>query len=61
MARIGGEMQLGTRSSLLGEIHYNHCKVKGNADKKAGLPVWDEVDMSCIKGHGVIAQRVGVP
>ena len=46
VARIGGEMQLGTRSSLLGEIHYNHCKVKGNADKKAGLPVWDEVDVT---------------
>ena len=46
VARIGGEMQLGARSSLLAEIHYNNCRVKRNADKKAGLPVYDEVDVS---------------
>jgi hypothetical protein len=46
VARVGGEMQLGTRSSLLAELHYNHCTVKGDTKKKEGLPVWDEVDVS---------------
>ncbi|MBN1783173.1 outer membrane beta-barrel protein [bacterium] len=46
IARVGAEMKLGTRSSLMGEVHYNHCTVKGDEDKKQGLPVWDEVDVT---------------
>jgi len=46
MARAGIEYNIGSRSSLLIEAFYNSCKVKGNKEKKQGLPVWDEVDVS---------------
>jgi outer membrane protein W len=46
VARAGAEMKLGTRSSMMGEVHYNACKVKGNKEKKQGLPTWDEVDVT---------------
>jgi len=46
VARVGAEWQLGTRSSLIGELYYNNCKVKGNKEIKTGLPTWDEVDVT---------------
>ena len=45
-ARVGAEYELGSKSSLIAEMFYNNCKVKGNKDKKEGLPVWDEVDVT---------------
>lgn len=52
MARAGIEYNIGSRSSLLIEAFYNSCKVKGNKEKKQGLPVWDEVDVSGLGFRG---------
>ncbi|MBN2103086.1 outer membrane beta-barrel protein [bacterium] len=30
VGRVGAEYELGTRSSLIAEVHYNNCKVKEN-------------------------------
>jgi len=45
-ARAGIEYNIGSRSSVILEAFYNNCQVKGNKEKKEGLPVWDEVDVS---------------
>jgi hypothetical protein len=46
VARVGGEYQLGSNSSLIAELFYNACKVKGNEDKKENVPVWEEVNLT---------------
>lgn len=46
VGRVGLEYLLGRRSSLIAEAYYNGCKVKGNKSEEAGLPTWDEVDVS---------------
>lgn len=46
IARAGIEYTIGSRSSVILEAFYNNCQVKGNKEKKEGLPVWDEVDVS---------------
>jgi opacity protein-like surface antigen len=46
VARAGAEFKLGSRSSLIGEVHYNNCIVKRDKTKKEGLPEWDEVDVT---------------
>ena len=46
-AGAGLMYQLGRRSALLVELGYNGCKVSRNRDKNpAGLPVWDEINIS---------------
>lgn len=44
--RGGADLMLGSRSSLFLEAFYNICKVKRNEEKVAGLPIWEEVDVS---------------
>jgi len=46
MARIGIEYSIGQRSAVILETFYNNCRVSNNSEKKAGLPVWNEVNMS---------------
>jgi outer membrane protein W len=46
MIRAGIDYNIGSRSSLMLEAFYNSCKVKANEEKKEGLPVWEEVDVS---------------
>ena len=46
VGRAGAELLLGSRSSLIVEAYYNGCKVKGNKSEEAGLPTWDEVDVT---------------
>jgi hypothetical protein len=50
--RGGIEYQIGSRSSLTGELFYNGCKVSGNHEVVQNLPVWDEVNVS---GMGIRA------
>ncbi len=44
--RGGAELMMGSRSSLFLEAFYNICKAKRNEEKVAGLPVWEEVNVS---------------
>ena len=46
MARAGVEYALGSRSSITLEGFYNGCKVKSDRKKIAGIPSWQEVDLS---------------
>ena len=48
MLRGGAELMMGSRSSLFLEAFYNICKVKRNEEKVAGLPIWEEVNVSGI-------------
>ena len=43
---VGMMYQIGSRSALLAEIGYNGSKVSRNHKVEAGLPVWDEVNIS---------------
>jgi hypothetical protein len=52
LGRVGGEYQIGSRSSLRLEVFYNACRVKGNEEKKEGLPVWDEVNVTGLGFRG---------
>ena len=46
VGRAGLEYLLGSRSSFIVEAYYNGCKVKGNKSEEAGLPTWDEVNVT---------------
>ncbi len=46
VGRAGLEYLLGSRSSFIVEAYYNGCKVKGNKSEQAGLPTWDEVNVT---------------
>lgn len=46
VARAGLEYMLGSRSSFIVEAYYNSCKAKGKKSEEAGLPTWDEVDVT---------------
>ncbi len=48
MARAGSEWAIGSRSFFNLEAFYNCCKVKGNKKTAAGIPTWNEVDVSGI-------------
>ena len=50
MARAGIEYAIGRRSAVIMEVFYNNCRVSSDAEKKTGLPVWNEVSMS---GFGI--------
>jgi len=52
VGRVGGEYQIGSRSSLRLELFYNMCRVKGNEEKKEGMPVWDEVNLTGLGVRG---------
>jgi outer membrane protein W len=46
VGRAGVEYLLGSRSSFIVEAYYNGCKTKGNKSEEAGLPTWDEVNVT---------------
>lgn len=48
LARAGIEYAIGSRSAVILEGFYNNSRVTSNAEKKEGLPVWKEVNMSGI-------------
>lgn len=46
VGRLGFEYQVGSKSSLIGELLLNHCTVKRDQDAKENLPVWEEVNLN---------------
>ena len=46
VGRLGMEYQLGSKSSLIGELFLNHCKVKRDQKIQEGLPLWEEVNLN---------------
>ncbi len=52
VGRAGVEYLLGSRSSFIVEAYYNGCKVKGNKSEEAGLPTWDEVNVTGLALRG---------
>ncbi len=46
IARAGIEYTIGSRSSVILEAIYNSAKLIGSEEKKEGLPIWNEVNVS---------------
>jgi hypothetical protein len=52
MAGGGFQYRLGSRSAVIAEVFYHDARVKRNETKKAGLPVWSQVNLSGLGFRG---------